>query len=101
MKALSHSIWAIGLTAVLALTAAAQDKLYFTHYKYEDPQLQVMNLDGSDVQDLFDPENPFPLADWLPIGLALDEAAGKIYWDHGSTTAATSAHADPRTEFGS
>ncbi len=85
MKALSHSTRVIGLVALLAGTAIAQDKLYFTHYKYNDPKLQVMNLDGSDVQDLFDPNYPFPPADWLPIGLALDETAGKVYWDHGST----------------
>ena len=85
MKALSHSIRIVGLIPLLAGTAAAQDKLYFTHYKYNDPKLQVMNLDGSNVQDLFDPNYPFPSADWLPNGLALDEPAGKIYWDHGST----------------
>jgi hypothetical protein len=75
------------LLALLLLTtsAMAQDRLYFTEYKFEDPTLKEMNLDGSDVGDLFDPGNPLPSSDWLTVGLALDEAAGKIYWLHGST----------------
>ncbi len=68
-----------------ARPAPGQGKLYFTHYRFNDPLLQSMNLDGSDVEDLFAPGNPFPASDWLPVGLAVDSAAGRIYWIHGST----------------
>jgi len=40
----------IGLTVLLAATAAvAEDKLYLAEYKYNDPRLYRMNLDGSSV----------------------------------------------------
>ncbi len=73
------------VVAAVASSAIARDQVYFTHYKFEDPKLQSMDLDGSNVQDLFDPGNPFPVADWLLVGLGLDADAGKIYWTHGST----------------
>jgi hypothetical protein len=43
-----------------------------------------MDLDGSNLATYFAPGNPFPVADWLPLGLEVDAAAGKIYWSHGS-----------------
>jgi hypothetical protein len=55
MKALSYSTRIIGLVGLPAGTAAARDKLYFMHYKYEGRKLQMMNTDGSHVPDLFDP----------------------------------------------
>ncbi len=75
------------LAIVLSSTAGsvAQDRLYFTEYKYNDPTLQSMNLDGTDVQDLFLPQYPFPPGDWLPLGLAVDDVNNQIYWMHGST----------------
>lgn len=62
-----------------------QERLIFTESRYEDPTLKVMDLDGGGLQDFFLPGNEIPQADWGTAGLALDEAAGKIYWLHGST----------------
>jgi len=66
---------------LLAATAAvAEDKLYLAEYKYNDPRLYRMNLDGSSVEEL----NIIPTSDWLPLGLQIDIANDKIYWTHGS-----------------
>ena len=78
------------LRTVLALllfagSALAQDRLFLTEYKFEDPALLAMDLDGGNPADLFSPGQEIPAADWLTVGLALDEGAGKIYWNHGST----------------
>ncbi len=62
----------------------AQDRVFFTHRNSSDPTLEAMSYDGSDTQDLFDVGNPYPVADWLSVGLAVDDVAGKIYWTHGS-----------------
>ncbi len=69
---------------LFAFQATAQDRLIFTEYKFNDPTLKSMNFDGGDVVDLFNSGNPFPTADWLTVGLALDKASEKIYWTHGS-----------------
>jgi len=69
---------------LLSLPATAQTRLLFSEYKFNDPKLESMNLDGSNVANLFAPGTPFPSADWLPLGLAVDAAAGRIYWSHGS-----------------
>jgi hypothetical protein len=84
---MSHHPVAAVLVALLgtAGAASAQSQLYFTEYKFEDPTLKAMDFDGSNVADLFDPGNAIPPSDWLTVGLALDESAGKIYWLHGST----------------
>jgi hypothetical protein len=67
-----------------AVRAQQQNKVFFTHYNSTDPTLETMTYSGSAVQDLFDPGNPFPVPDWLTVGLAVDMADGKIYWTHGS-----------------
>ena len=75
--------------AALALAAPAvpspvQGQLLVTDYKFNDPRLLAMGLDGSGAGDLFAPANPFPSGDWLPVGLAVDPLAGRVYWTHGS-----------------
>ncbi|MEW6252108.1 MAG: hypothetical protein AB1716_15830 [Planctomycetota bacterium] len=81
MKA-SRRLAGLSWVGALALTAAAQNRIHFALYKYNDGRLQSMNRDGSDVRDLFT-AGVYPPADWLPVGLEVD--AGKIYWTHGST----------------
>lgn len=58
----------------------AQSKIYVAEYKFNDPKLYRMNLDGTSVETLM----VFPTADWLPLGLHFDATAGKLYWTHGS-----------------
>jgi len=72
----------------------AQDRVFFTHRNSTDPTLETMNYDGSDTQDLFDVGNPYPVSDWLSVGLAVDDVAGKIYWAHGSFFQARIRRAD-------
>jgi hypothetical protein len=62
----------------------AQTRVVFTEYKFNDPKLETMDLDGQNLATYFAPANPFPTADWLPLGLQIDAAGGKIYWSHGS-----------------
>jgi len=71
-------------TMFASMPAAAQTQVLFTEYKFNDPKLSVMNLDGTGLANLFAPATPFPIADWLPIGLAVDASAGRVYWTHGS-----------------
>jgi hypothetical protein len=74
-------------TAALSLPATAQTQVVFTEYKFNDPKLEVMNLDGSGLANLFAPATPFPISDWLPIGVAIDAGANQLYWCHGSFNA--------------
>jgi hypothetical protein len=60
---------------------AAPDKVYFTEYKFNDPKIRSINLDGTGMQELFTP----PPAEWLPVGCDYDAVAGKIYWSQGNT----------------
>ena len=62
-----------------ALPASAQTGLHVTEYKFNDPRYLTMGLDG------LNPTVPFvlPTADWLPLGLEVDPAAGQVYWSHG------------------
>ena len=85
MEPLRSAAVSLVVPLLLAGVAGAQDQVYVTEYKYQDPALRSMDLDGGNVADLFAPGNPIPATDWLTVGLALDEAAGKIYWLHGST----------------
>jgi len=73
------------LPVILPFAALAQERVVFTEYKFEDPTLKVMDLDGSNPGDYFAEGNSIPATDWLTVGLALDADAGKIYWLHGST----------------
>jgi hypothetical protein len=61
--------------------AAAQTKLIFTEYQYNNPKIKSMNLDGSGVAELF----TIPPAEWLPLGCDYDSDGQKVYWTHGST----------------
>jgi hypothetical protein len=73
-------IYAVGLVTLLSVgLAVAEDKLYLAEYKYNDPRLYKMNLDGTDVEELA----IIPTSDWLPLGLQVDTANAKIYWTHG------------------
>jgi hypothetical protein len=73
--------WAIGFSALLAAgSTLAEEKLYLAEYKYNDPRLYRMNLDGSNVEEL----SIIPTSDWLPVGLQMDTENNKIYWTHGS-----------------
>lgn len=83
MQATAFRLWVIVLLTTLGTApATAEDKLYLAEYKYNDPKLYCMNLDGSDVEEL----SIIPATDWLPLGLQIDTADGKIYWTHGSYT---------------
>jgi hypothetical protein len=74
-------------TAVLACfvaggaAQAAPDKVFFTEYKYNDPKIKSINLDGTGLQELFAP----PSGEWLPVGCDYDAAGGKFYWSQGNT----------------
>src|ERR1043165_8188259 len=68
-------------TAALALTlaagsASAQTQIYFSEYKFQDPRISAMGLDGSNPHLLFAPS----LAQWLPLGLVFSPAANKLLW---------------------
>jgi hypothetical protein len=83
---------ATGVLAILSLSlflcllllprpAAAQTKLIFTEYQYNNPKIKSMNLDGSGVAELF----TIPSAEWLPLGCDYDSDGQMVYWTHGST----------------
>lgn len=72
------------LAALWPALASAQSQVVFSEYKFNDPKLETMALDGTNVANLFAPANPFPSADWLPLGVAIDAGAGHVYWSHGS-----------------
>jgi len=79
---LAHILLAV--TVIVPIRAAAQSQVIFAEYKFNDPKLEVMNLDGTGLANQFAPATPFPIADWLPLGLAIDASAGHVYWSHGS-----------------
>ncbi len=79
MRALLISLAISGLS----LCAPAQTQVVFTEYKFNDPKLEVMNLDGTGVANLFTAA-PVPIADWLLVGVAIDAGAGRAYWCHGA-----------------
>lgn len=76
-----RSIFAAGIAVAVVGSVAAQTRIYVGEYKFNDPQLITMNLDGSDAQDLLTP----PTSDWLLVGVEALPADGKVYWLHGST----------------
>lgn len=77
------------MALLIVLSAGAQDKLIFTQYQFNAPTLESMSFDGTDLTTLFDAGTPFPITDWLTVGLALDDASAtsQIYWTHGSFNA--------------
>lgn len=77
--------WSAAAASLLLTSAAApaQSRLFVQDYAFNNPRMKSMNLDGSGLTELFAPANPIPTADWLLVGLAVDEAAGKVYWTHG------------------
>ncbi len=76
---------ALTLCVLACSNALAQDAIVFTEYKFEEPTLQTMALDGSGVAPLFDAGQEIPASDWLLVGVGVDPDAGKVYWTHGST----------------
>ena len=60
--------------------ALAESKIYVAEYKFNDPKLYRMDLDGGNVEEL----SIIPTADWLTVGLQVDQVSSKIYWTHGS-----------------
>jgi len=62
-----------------------QTQLFFTEYRFNDPKIRGINLDGTNLHELF----PLAPAEWLPVGIAYDFAAGKVYWTNGNFTAGT------------
>ena len=76
--------------AAAAAPCAAQTQLYLGEYKFNDPRLYVMGPGGAGVQEL----EIIPVADWLVVGLQIDEAAQRIYWVHGSFNAGRIRRAD-------
>jgi hypothetical protein len=61
--------------------AGAQTRLFVCEYEFNNPKLKGMDLDGSNVAELFAP----PPSEWLLVGLDHHEAADRLYWLHGST----------------
>jgi len=57
----------------------AQTQLFFTEYKFLEPHIRGINLDGTNPHELFllDPN------EWLLVGIVYDSAAGKLYWNNG------------------
>ena len=64
-------------------TALGQSKIYLAEYKYNDPKLSRMDLNGANVEEL----SIIPTADWLTVGLQVDQVNGKVYWTHGGFNA--------------
>jgi hypothetical protein len=71
------------LVLAIAAIAHAQSQIFFTEYKFNDPRIRSIGLDGANPQELF----PLAAAEWLPVGIAYDAAAGKIYWTNGTFNA--------------
>jgi hypothetical protein len=71
----SVCVTALAMLATVC-AASAQTKLYFTEYQFNNPQIKVMNLDGSNVQSAA----TLQPSQWLPIGLAIDSTNNQIYW---------------------
>lgn len=85
MRHHNRIMFAISASLLFSTTALtrAQTRLFVQDYAFNNPRMKSMNLDGSNITDLFAPANPIPTADWLLVGIAVDEAAGKVYWTHG------------------
>jgi sugar lactone lactonase YvrE len=76
-----YPLLALALAYSAASLATAQDRIYLVEYKFNDPKLYTMQTDGSDLTELV---GYIPTGEWLPVGLQVDTAAGKLYWTHGS-----------------
>jgi sugar lactone lactonase YvrE len=61
-----------GLMLLHPHTGVAQNKMYWTNQNFP-PKIQRANLNGAGVEDLVTGLS-------IPIGIALDVAAGKMYW---------------------
>ena len=69
-----------GALAAGVSIAAAESKVYLAEYKYNDPKMYRMNLDGGSPEEI----TGLPVSEWLPVGVAIDEANSKIYWLTGN-----------------
>lgn len=83
---LRRVIAAVGSVPLFLLVAcsiahAAPTRIFLTEYQYNNPKIKGMSLDGTNPQELFS----IPASEWLPVGCDYDDAAGKIYWTHGSS----------------
>jgi len=72
---------ALGVALNLAATAQQAVRMYWTDVGTQaaDGKIQRANLDGSNIQDLV------TTGLTMPMGIALDVAAGKMYWTNATT----------------
>ncbi|MDE0467790.1 MAG: leucine-rich repeat domain-containing protein [Candidatus Poribacteria bacterium] len=64
-------------TGTLGGIAAGNDKVYWTEQTDNGGSVRSANLDGSGVEDAFTMKA-------VPYGIAVDTAAGKVYWSDGA-----------------
>jgi hypothetical protein len=78
--------------AVLCVSiSSAQTRLFITEYQFNNPKIRAIDLDGSNLHELF----TIPAAEWLPVGLTYDPATDKLYWvDSASPNNVLSAKSD-------
>ena len=76
-----NTVWLLGWALVATVaSAAAQSKVYLVEYKFNDPKMYRMNLDGSDAEEI----TGLPPSEWLPVGVAIDQVNSEIYWVIGN-----------------
>lgn len=75
----------VALAVLPVPRAAAQTRILFTEYAFNDPAVRAMDLDGSNLELLFTP----PLSEWLAVGCDYDPGSGRIYWTNGNFNAGT------------
>lgn len=70
---------AFALASAAPVEDARAQSLYLAEYKFNDPHLTRLAPDGTGATPL----SVIPLADWLVVGLAVDQGNGHVYWTHG------------------
>lgn len=72
---------AIAIAILFPVFVCAQAQVYLGEYQFDNPRLYLIEDGGAAVEEL----DVIPDADWLVVGLHVDDSAGKIYWVHGSS----------------
>ncbi|MCK6477029.1 MAG: hypothetical protein L6Q35_09390 [Phycisphaerales bacterium] len=79
MRKVSQRLVAAVSAAVVAAAAGsalAQPDLYISEYKFNDPKMSAVRIDGTNPRTLF----PIAPAHWLPIGLTYLPSTGRLVW---------------------
>ena len=81
---------ALAWLGVVAPAARGDQKLYLVEYKFNEPKMYRMDLDGANLEEIVG----LPAAEWLPLGIDIDETNNHIYWLNGNFNSGTIRRAD-------